>query len=83
MGALRNLEVPGVVSLVVALSYGSQPLLFSPQAAPETSSMTIILSFAHPLPLLLMNNAVWLLIQKPGVYRVHAYMSTCVCLHIV
>lgn len=76
MGVQRNLEVSGVVSLMVSLLYTSQPFLFFffSHAAPETSSMTVTLSSAHLLPLRVMTNASWLLIPKPGVSRVHACM---------
>lgn len=40
--------------------------------------MTTILSFAHLRPLPLMTNAVWLLIQKPGVLQ-GTCMHVCMC----
>lgn len=54
---------------------------FFSHATLETSSVTVTVSSAHLLPLLLMTNAIWLLIQKPGVYRVHACVHVCAHMH--
>lgn len=62
LGAQRNLGVTGTVCLTVVLPYGSQLLLFF--SCHPGNQFTR--SSTHLLPLLLMTNAVWLLIQKPG-----------------